>query len=407
MNIAVNAPPPPESLEDRIGIAIKFIRASEAECPDRISTCIRRYPLLQPVVDNPYYFANPVGARLRKIRCRVMELTKEHTMEELNELHADLKSLTPEQASRRRARNHHLVCRLAPGRSCKTFAVSDPAGSSSTTDPQQMADILKKHWSGFSRKKTTAPEVRKKWIKEDADELPFANMAGPPLRFVPLKTFRRAIAITGNSAPGKDGIPFKAWRKIGRLAAKVFHDMFLSLAQGDGIKHIMEDWEDFNESIMVFLPKKVTATREDGTDIYSPQNLRPLNITNADNRILCSAIRLHIEPIIAPGISLTQRGFLKGRSMLSNAIDVDEAMINAAMNDENPAAILFDFEAAFPSVDHDFIVDVLVSRGWPTCLVNIIRLLYWNNCCCLSLGGCTSKDSVSLLVYGKGVPFLL
>ena len=270
MNIAVNTPPPPESLVDLIGIAIKFIRASEPECPDRISICMRRYPLLQSLVDNPHDFTNPIGARLRKIRCHVMELAKEHTMEELNGLHADLKTLTPEQASRRRARNQHLVCRLALGRSCKTFAVNDSSGSSSNTDPQQMADILKKHWSEVFKKKTTAPEVRKKWLKEDADELPFANMACTPLRFVPLKTFRRAIAIMGNSALGKDGIPFKAWREIGRLAANVFHDMFLSLAQGDGIKHIMDDWEDFNESIMVFLPKKVTATREDGTDIYSP-----------------------------------------------------------------------------------------------------------------------------------------
>jgi hypothetical protein len=65
----------------------------------------------------------------------------------------------------------------------------------------------------------------------------------------------------------------------------------------------------------------------------------------------------------------------------------ESAMKDAAMKDDHPAAILFDFEAAFPSVDHDFIMDVLVSRGWPTWLVNIIRLLYWNNCCCLSLGG--------------------
>ena len=159
ISIAVNTLPPPEYLEDRIGIAIKFIRASEAECPDRISTCIRRYPHLQSLVDNPYDFANPVGARLRKVRCHVMEVAKEHTMEELNRLHADLKSLIPEQASRRRARNHHLVCRLAPGRSCKTFAVSDPSGSSSTTDPQQMADILKKHWSGvFKKKKRQFPK---------------------------------------------------------------------------------------------------------------------------------------------------------------------------------------------------------------------------------------------------------
>ena len=386
MNKIGGAPPPPEGLEDRIGIAIKFIRASEAECPDRISACLLRYPSLQNLIDNPYDFRAPVGVRLRKMRNHVMELAKEHTLEELNALHADLKNLSPEQTSRRRARNHQLVCRLAPGRSCKTFAVSDPSGSS-TTDPFQMAEILKKHWAEVFKKKATAPEVRKKWLEEDADEHPFYNMQCVPRSFVPLKTFRRAIAVTGNSAPGKDGITFKAWRKIGGLAAKVFHDMFMSLASGDGIEHIMTDWQAFNESIMVFLPKKVSSTRADGTDVYSPKNLRPLNITNTDNRIFCSAVRLHIEPIIAPGISLSQRGFIKFRSMLSNAVDVDEAMIDAAMKEDNPAAILFDFEAAFPSIDHDFIFDVIASRGWPQWLIKIIRLLYWNNSCCMSLGG--------------------
>ena len=175
MNKIGGAPPRPEGLEDRIGIAIKFIRASEAECPDRISACLLRYPSLQNLIDNPYDFRAPVGVRLRKMRNHVMELAKEHTLEELNALHADLKNLSPEQASRRRARNHQLVCRLAPGRSCQTFAVSDPSGSS-TTDPFQMAEILKKHWAEVFKKKATAPEVRKKWLEEDADELPFSNM---------------------------------------------------------------------------------------------------------------------------------------------------------------------------------------------------------------------------------------
>ena len=80
--------------------------------------------------------------------------------------------------------------------------------------------------------------------------------------------------------------------------------------------------------------------------------MRPLTITNTDNRILCSAIHLHIEPIVAPGISRAQRGFLQGRSMLANVVDVDEAMLQAALSERDPAAVFFDFEAAFPSVDH-------------------------------------------------------
>ena len=59
--------------------------------------------------------------------------------------------------------------------------------------------------------------------------------------------------------------------------------------------------------------------------------MRPLNITNTDNRIMCSAIRLHIELAIAPGVSMAQRGFIKGRPMLSNIVDIEEAMLSSSL----------------------------------------------------------------------------
>ena len=59
MNKIGGAPPPPEGLEDRIGIAIKFVCASGAECPARISACLLRYPSLQVLIDNPYDFSAP------------------------------------------------------------------------------------------------------------------------------------------------------------------------------------------------------------------------------------------------------------------------------------------------------------------------------------------------------------
>ena len=73
--------------------------------------------------------------------------------------------------------------------------------------------------------------------------------------------------------------------------------------------------------------------------------------------------------------------------MLANIVDVDEAMIDASLREDNPAAILFDFAAAFPSIDHDYIFDVLTSRGWSEWFIKVLKLLYWNNVCCISLGG--------------------
>ena len=48
---------------------------------------------------------------------------------------------------------------------------------------------------------------------------------------------------------------------------------------------------------------------------------RPLNVTNCDNRLIASAVRIALEHKIAPTITQAQRGFLRGRSMLANVVD--------------------------------------------------------------------------------------
>ena len=40
--------------------------------------------------------------------------------------------------------------------------------------------------------------------------------------------------------------------------------------------------------------------------------VRPLNVTNADNRLLANAVRMVIEDAVSKRISATQRGFLPG-----------------------------------------------------------------------------------------------
>ena len=46
-----------------------------------------------------------------------------------------------------------------------------------------------------------------------------------------------------------------------------------------------EQYQDFNASLLLFLPKKASGTLEDGTVFYDADSVRPLNVTNADNRL--------------------------------------------------------------------------------------------------------------------------
>ena len=122
-------------------------------------------------------------------------------------------------------------------------------------------------------------------------------------------------------------------------------------------------------------------------DYFLPGDTRPLNISNVDNRLLASAARLAWEPILEQWVSQMQRGFLKGRSMIHNIIDVDWHAMTISLRHEGGALVLFDFRAAFPSVSHEFLITCLECLGLPACAMNFIKIMYDNNRCYVRLQG--------------------
>ena len=104
---------------------------------------------------------------------------------------------------------------------------------------------------------------------------------------------------------------------------------------------------------------------KDGAKYYDTDAARPSNVTNTDNRLIASATRLAIEPILAEYITRDQNGFLRGRSMLGNLVDIDEGMARAALQEQAAIALFFDFAAAFPSVEHAVLDAYFTSLGWP------------------------------------------
>ncbi|CAK0910901.1 unnamed protein product [Prorocentrum cordatum] len=209
-----------------------------------------------------------------------------------------------------------------------------------------------------------------------------------------MEDIEQAIERTSRSAPGPDGIPYFAWRRLGPLATRVLHGVSELLESSEGLAALgeacplnAEGHSAFNEAIMVFLSKKDPLISNSGVSYTRAEDLRPLSIVNTDNSLLANALRLRIEPILEQAISNMQQDFLAGRSMLKTVIDVDSSMREAALNADDPAAVFHDFQAAFASLSHSFLLKSLQGLGLPATVCRFMECLYWGHGCRLSACG--------------------
>ena len=91
-------------------------------------------------------------------------------------------------------------------------------------------------------------------------------------------------------------------------------------------------------------------------------------------------------------ISPLQGGFVKGRHILDNAIQVQEAMQSNFQRKENGMIIKLDIENEFDRVKLSFLYSVLRSFGFSPAFINLIK-------------SCTYKPWIAPLVNGRPTNF--
>ena len=137
--------------------------------------------------------------------------------------------------------------------------------------------------------------------------------------------------------------------------------------------------DDFNFAFLICLPKGDGTKLPGQENMYEASDTRPLSVVDAANRIIASIFRIALERSVGSWISEWQRGFLQGRQMLGNVVDVAFAAQKISLKTKAGAIILFDFKAAFPSLSHDYMWDTLEAIGIPAQYVKAIKLLYAKN----------------------------
>ena len=224
-----------------------------------------------------------------------------------------------------------------------------------TDDPEEMATLAGDYWSKVWSRQAASPEASRSFLKGYQRKI---NPALCPIRldknhFIPI------INSTNNSCAGPDGLPFAIYRIGVMFYSPIAADIFNSLADG------VVPPAGFNYGVLFLLPKKGLGT---------PEDTRPISVTNACNRIIAKGVLSCIIPALKEFIHSTQKGFIPDRESGDHIRELNELFYKALeVNDSELFVLFVDTQKAFDSVDHDFLNAVLGKIGFPTWIINIVK----------------------------------
>ncbi len=174
---------------------------------------------------------------------------------------------------------------------------------------------------------------------------------------------------------------------MGNTAIDAIFGAMQKICDNGGLRDLEEHYPNFNECLCFMLPKKPSGHDDAHGNFYDADATRPISVANTDNRVMANAMRYAIEPALARWVSPNQRGFIGGRSLLANVIDIEEAMVMTALHEDDGACIFCDLAAAFPCMDHGFVRDLFTAMELPDHVMAFFEALYARNFCRLVVRG--------------------
>ena len=181
-------------------------------------------------------------------------------------------------------------------------------------------------------------------------------------------------SMNNNKSPGSDGITTEFY-KIFWNDLKSFYIKSLNYSFKNGSLTTLQ-----KQGIISLLPKK-------DKDLCSLNNWRPLTLLNTDYKIVTKAIANRIKKFLPNIIDCSQTGFIKGRYIGENIRLVQET-IEKMENEDMPGLLFFaDFEKAFDSVSHKYILQCLETFNFGTDIIKWVKCFYQGANSCVQNAG--------------------
>lgn len=388
------------SIEEKISCSIGALRAAQSGQAEVVRASVQKYARLHTFF--PEESVHLSSSALQELQEHIVELCRYNVQARVEELR-DLKPSLPDY-NYAVLKESILVQmkRLVPGSTTASIGgVQDETNTDILTEAEDIAHMLSKHWQAvFDRKEIDRP-LLERWLSRIGTTLPFS---GANAEYTPsLTDVEEAIQESRDSAPGPDKIPARAWKRLRELAAPLLHQVLLQLrtTSADQLRSVAPH---FNEAFLSCLGKKPVCSDEEHGHVFTPSGTRPLSVVNADSRILASALRRRISPLMEGWISGAQRGFIKGRYLLNNVVEIDWEAMKVSWKSSRGAIILYDFQAAFPSVSQEYIWRTLEVLRVPQPLLQMLQSFYVDNVHTIKVKGRCFPSIVARSGIRQGCP---
>ncbi len=103
-------------------------------------------------------------------------------------------------------------------------------------------------------------------------------------------------------------------------------------------------------------------------------NYRPILLTNCDYKILAYVFVKRIEPFLSEIIHSNQTAYMKEQFIGSNVRSVQDVIDTNGL--DSLVVLFLDFHKAFDSVNHLFMMSLLIHMGFPNIFVPWMLVLY-------------------------------
>ena len=273
-----------------------------------------------------------------------------------------------------------------------------------TKDPDKLARLIQDYWGNlWSRPTWPSQSERTQSITNHLQN--YHKVIDASLIHYPsMEIVLQALAHSGDSAVGPDGIPFSAYRALANITAPLLLDIAIHL----GTPH--SSLKNFNTASLLLIPKDDTGWTD---------HQRPLGINNTDNRLVANIYLLCTLEGIQKLVDPAQKMFLPGR-LMTDHIRLFNNLFYTAINDDLDFFIFFfDNIKAFDSMYHDYIHAVLLKQGFPLWFLYAISNLLDNAILIPTLApdarleflkgvkqGCPLSPVIFILIYDVLITYL-
>ena len=181
-----------------------------------------------------------------------------------------------------------------------------------------------------------------------------------------------------NKSPGNDGLSSEFYKKFWEN----LKEPFIASIIESKIKGNLADSQ--RQAIIKLIEKK----DRDKTKI---KNWRPISLLNVDTKIISKAIASRLKEVLPNIIGSEQTAYVKNRfigeggRLISDILEVtDTLQLDGYM-------ITIDFEKAFDSLNHIFLIETLIKIGFPQYFIDWVKILLNDQKSCVINGGLTTS----------------